>query len=99
MKLLDSAAVNAGLPDLRKRIATVDWRRVETDLDADGHAIVPQAFTPSECEEVASLYSTAQDGRFRSRVVMQQHGFGRGEYQYFSYPLPRLIGHARDLFY
>ena len=99
MKVLDSAAMTAGLPDLHKRIATVDWRLVETDLDAHGHAVVPQAFTPCECEELASLYATAQDGCFRSRVVMQQHGFGRGEYQYFSYPLPRLIGHARDLFY
>ena len=75
----------------------IDWHRVEADLDARGNAILDALLTPAQCRGVAALYEN-QD-TFRSRVVMQQHGFGRGEYQYFKYPLPDIVGTLRTSLY
>ncbi len=64
----------------------IDWERVAGDLDAYGCAVIPGLLAPQECTAAAALYE--RPALFRSRVLMQQHGFGRGEYQYFAYPLP-----------
>ena len=72
----------------------IDWAIVEADLEADGCAIMPQLLAPDTCASIRSLY--AQDARFRSRVVMARHGFGRGEYKYFASPLPPLIAELRN---
>jgi hypothetical protein len=82
---------------LAERIAAIDGSHVAEDLDAQGHAIAPGLLTPAECDDLAALY--ACDDRFRSRVVMASHGFGRGEYQYFAYPLPELISNLRTSLY
>jgi uncharacterized protein len=74
--------------------APVDWAIVEADLDANGCAVVPQLLAPGTCASIRSLYP--QDARFRSRVVMARHGFGRGEYKYFASPLPPVIAGLRD---
>ena len=66
-------------------------------LDADGHAVLPALLTPAECRELAASYD--DDARFRSRVVMARHGFGRGEYRYFDYPLPPLVHALRTTLY
>jgi uncharacterized protein len=66
-------------------------------LDERGCAVLPALLTPAECDELAALYS-AENG-FRSRVVMARHGFGRGEYKYFSYPLPCIIARLRTTLY
>lgn len=73
------------------------WPRVAADLDAQGHALVPALVPPDACTRLASLYGEAQ--RFRSRVVMARHGFGRGEYQYFGYPLPEPVAALRESLY
>ncbi len=70
-------------------IDALDWPSIERDLDAYGCAVAPKLLTPEECRALAALY--ADDSRFRSRVVMAAHGFGRGEYKYFADPLPELI--------
>ena len=75
----------------------VDWVRVAEDLDAKGYAVMPRLLSPDQCYSVTGLY--ADDGHFRSRVVMARHGFGRGEYKYFFYPLPDLIGKLRAALY
>jgi uncharacterized protein len=67
------------------------------DLDATGVATVPKLLTAAQCSELRKLY--AQPGRFRSRVVMERHNFGRGEYQYFAEPLPKLVQSLRERFY
>jgi uncharacterized protein len=79
--------------DARLKPALVDWVQVEKDLDAHGFAVMRELLTELECRETASLYSSNE--WFRSRVVMAKHGFGRGEYKYFSYPLPALIADLR----
>ena len=80
------------------RVAAVDWARVGADLDAQGAAVVERLLTRAECEHLASLYGEG-DTVFRSRVVMARHGFGQGEYRYFRYPLPALIGELRSAIY
>ncbi|MGH7232507.1 MAG: 2OG-Fe(II) oxygenase [Nitrospiraceae bacterium] len=74
-----------------------DWGRVAQDLDAQGRAMIERLLTPEECDALADLY--LEDGIFRSRVVMEAHGFGRGEYKYFSYPLPDIIHGLRTVIY
>ncbi|HEV8311912.1 MAG TPA: 2OG-Fe(II) oxygenase [Burkholderiaceae bacterium] len=70
---------------------------IDSALDAEGCAIVRALLSPSQCREIASLYADAE--RFRSRVVMARHGFGRGEYQYFAYPLPEPVAELRGALY
>ncbi|WP_447601836.1 2OG-Fe(II) oxygenase [Nitrospira sp. Nam80] len=79
------------------RVKAVDWARVTFDLDARGSAIISRLLNPEECGLLASLYSS--DELFRSRVVMERHGFGRGEYKYFTYPLPELVEGFRSALY
>ncbi len=66
-------------------------------LHSRGHAVLPQWLSPAECAALSGLYPQA--GNFRSRVVMARHGFGRGEYQYFSYPLPDIVQRLRRTLY
>lgn len=78
-------------------ISTLDWERISQDLDARGSALFERVLTADECQALASLYP--DDTLFRSRVVMAQHGFGRGEYKYFKYPLPEIIAEFRTAIY
>jgi hypothetical protein len=71
---------------INTRVGVLDWTRVSTHLDDHGWAMIEKLLTADECETIAGLYD--DDGRFRSHVVMARHGFGRGEYKYFTYPLP-----------
>ena len=76
---------------------TANWDSIERALDAQGHAVLPGVLTPAQCETLAALYPRP-DG-FRSRIVMARHGFGRGEYKYFAYPLPPLLERLRHALY
>jgi hypothetical protein len=82
---------------VEERIASIDWGRISRDLDEQGAAITEGLLTRSECDELVALYSAEE--RFRSRVVMGRHGFGRGEYKYFAYPLPGLVAALRTSLY
>lgn len=75
----------------------LDWTRLGEFLDASGAIRIPSFLPDATCRELAGLYS--QDSLFRSRVVMSRHGFGRGEYKYFGYPLPSVIAHLRTTLY
>jgi hypothetical protein len=79
------------------RVAALDWSKLSSELDNQGSALVERLLEPEECRFLAALYP--QDSRFRSRVVMSRHGFGRGEYKYFSYPLPDTVSHLRTTLY
>jgi uncharacterized protein len=92
-----SNAPIASSKSISERVETVDWERVSHNLDAHGSATIARLLSSEECETLAALY--AQDEMFRSRVVMERHGFGRGEYKYFSYPLPDLIARLRTAIY
>jgi hypothetical protein len=79
------------------RVEAIDWPRIAGELDAQGCAVIEQLLTPQQCAALASLYP--DDSLFRSRVVMGRHGFGRGEYKYFAYPLPDIIAELRPVLY
>ena len=79
------------------RIETVDWTQIGAELDTHGCAVIEKLLTPRQCTDLAALYP--DDGRFRSRIVMGRHGFGRGEYKYFSYPLPDIVAELRPALY
>jgi hypothetical protein len=80
-----------------ERVASLDWARIESDLDERGCATAGPLLTPAECAALAGGYT--QQELFRSRVIMSRHGFGRGEYQYYSYPLPEWIADLRASLY
>lgn len=79
------------------RVGTLDWTQIGQSLDEQGSVLLQGVLTPDECRALASFYP--QESMFRSRVVMGRHGFGRGEYKYFSYPLPELVQHLRTSLY
>src|ERR1700676_4663319 len=80
-----------------ERVDAFDWQGIGRGLDQQGNAIMEQLLSSEECRGIAGLYPN--DDIFRSRVVMGRHGFGRGEYKYFSYPLPEPIAELRPLLY
>jgi uncharacterized protein len=82
---------------IETRTQSVDWDRITHDLDSHGAAVFRQLLSSDECAALALLY--ANDHLFRSRVVMARHGFGRGEYKYFTYPLPDIIHRLRSDLY
>jgi uncharacterized protein len=82
---------------MTERIAQLEWETIEANLFADGYALVDDVLSADECAEIAEMYP--RDGLFRSTVHMAAHGFGRGEYRYFSYPLPEPIAQLREELY
>ncbi len=87
----------AGFRSLEQRIAQYDWDDVAGNLNAYGCAVLERLLTPNECQSAAALY--ADDENFRSQVHMARHGFGKGEYKYFRYPLPALLNALRPALY
>jgi uncharacterized protein len=83
--------------DVQTRVDALDWAEIESQLDGFGSAVAPGLLTLSECDALAALYDSG--AAFRSRVVMERHGFGRGEYKYFAYPLPDVVGSLRNAAY
>ncbi|SFB82906.1 hypothetical protein SAMN05216344_1045 [Polaromonas sp. OV174] len=73
------------------------WAETLAELSRQGSAVIPKLLDAQACEALIALYPQAQ--HFRSRVVMQRHGFGQGEYQYFSYPLPQTVARLRNTLY
>jgi uncharacterized protein len=83
--------------DVDARVAAVEWASAATHLDGYGWAMLKTLLTAEECESIAALYE--DDLRFRSHVIMARHGFGRGEYKYFAYPLPDIVAELRMALY
>jgi len=83
--------------DAQTRLVSADWGEIASDLDARGSAVIERVISPAHSRSIAALYGA--DERFRGKVVMERHGFGRGEYKYFSYPLPPLVADLRTSLY
>jgi hypothetical protein len=79
------------------RVSAIDWERVRGDLDMAGFALLPGLLADAECDALAAGYGPGP--QFRSHVMMARHGFGRGEYRYYSYPLPPLVQELRTALY
>jgi hypothetical protein len=97
MNTRDGAIAKIAAADTATRLASVDWTGLAGELDARGNAIVERLVSPAQCRAIAALY--ADNERFRSRIEMARHGFGRGEYKYFNYPLPPLVAELRTRLY
>jgi uncharacterized protein len=93
----DATLAAADSKAAQRRIAACDWTVIGAELDGSGYAVLKKLLTPEECRAIASLYP--HEEHFRSRVHMARHGFGKGEYQYFKYPLPKPIGELRTALY
>ena len=87
----------AGASSPADRVAGIDWTGIVADLNARGAAVLEGLLSSQECRSIAALYP--DDSLFRSHVVMARHGFGKGEYKYFRYPLPDLLGELRPALY
>src|SRR5262245_11269410 len=83
--------------DIDTRVGAVDWASASTHLDGCGWAMLEKLLTKDQCETIAGFYE--DDRRFRSHVVMARHGFGRGEYKSFAYPLPDIVTVLRAALY
>jgi uncharacterized protein len=88
---------SVGVAGIGERIAGLDWPGIAACLETDGHAITGPLLATDECTALAATYGV--DARFRSRVVMARHGFGRGEYKYFGHPLPGVVTALRAALY
>jgi hypothetical protein len=84
-------------PDVGARIAALDWTHIAVEIETHGCATTGAVLEREECAALAQSY--ASDELFRSRVVMARHGFGRGEYKYFAYPLPAMVAALREALY
>ena len=85
------------LPGFEQRVSGLDWEGIESGLQECGCAQAGRIVTDSECDQLIAGYDS--DEMFRSRVIMARHGFGRGEYRYYKYPLPGLIADLRTALY
>ncbi len=83
--------------DAIARTQRIDWPQVSAELDAEGWATLPKLLSAGECDAMTALYN--EHRRFRSQIIMARHGFGRGEYKYFAYPLPPLLQRLRSALY
>src|ERR1051325_3643309 len=75
----------------------LDWARLAADLGARGNAVAERVLTVEQCRHLSAMY--AEEKSFRSRVIMSRHGFRRGEYKYFTYPLPPIVSELRTALY
>jgi hypothetical protein len=92
-----SLGVSITSPDNTERVNARDWPRISQDLDTQGSAVLERLIPSDECRSLVAMYPN--DDLFRSRVVMASHGFGRGEYKYFAYPLPQIVAKLRTELY
>jgi hypothetical protein len=93
----ETASALATAPTLAARVAALDWTRLASELDERGCATTGALLTPAECAALVDGYDA--EAAFRSRVVMARHGFGRGEYKYYAYPLPPTVAALRRALY
>ena len=84
-------------PNAAERVNSLDWQRISQELDSQGSIVLERLIAVDQCQALAAMYP--KDEFFRSRVVMGRHGFGRGEYKYFNYPLPNIIAELRTELY
>ena len=85
------------LQSMTDRVAALGWHGIIQDLNNRGYSDASSVLTPGECRALAAMYR--EDKHFRSRIIMARHGFGRGEYKYWAYPLPDAVAALRAALY
>jgi uncharacterized protein len=91
------AKVSIEVENGAERLNALEWRSISQELDNKGSVVLEGLASADECRALAAMY--LKDEFFRSRVVMGRHGFGRGEYKYFNYPLPDVVAELRTGLY
>jgi uncharacterized protein len=94
---MQAARLELQSTDFASRLGGRDWVPVYDELDRQGCAVIAGLLTAIECRQLVALYD--EERLFRSRVVMNRHGFGSGEYKYFAYPLPAVVAELRATLY
>lgn len=94
---VSTASPASAVASAEARVAAYDWKALAGELGSFGCAVLTKLLAPEECRAIAGLYP--DESHFRSHVVMARHGFGKGEYRYFRYPLPDLLGGLRTALY
>lgn len=79
------------------RLEALDWPEIEAGLGERGYAVLPRLLDPSTCVGIAAGFD--EEAPFRRHIQMQRHGYGRGEYKYYGYPLPPLVAALREALY
>ena len=97
MNALTKTVAGPSSKSAEQRVARYDWPALTGELDTFGCAVLKRLMTPEECARIAALYQ--HEEHFRSHIHMARHGFGKGEYRYFKYPLPELLGGLRTALY
>ena len=87
----------SGAATLSKRVSALDWDRILAELDERGYGLTGALLQPAECRNLVEAYE--DEDRYRSRTIMARHNYGRGEYRYYSYPLPELVATLRETIY
>src|ERR1700688_834242 len=87
----------SGVSSPEARVAASDWQALAGELDNYGCAVLPKLLSREECRAIAALYP--DESHFRSHIQMVRHGFGKGEYRYFKYPLPDILHGFRTALY
>ena len=82
---------------LPSSLDTSRWADLAQSVDRHGYAVLDRLLEPAQCEHLANRYD--DDARYRATIVMARHGFGRGQYRYFAYPLPPLVDDLRHALY
>ncbi|TXJ30038.1 MAG: proline hydroxylase [Afipia sp.] len=95
--MVPAVRTRISIPTAPPRVAAMDWSAITAHLDGNGWAVLDGLLTSNECRSLANLYG--ESDIFRSHIIMARHGFGRGEYKYFSYPLPDIIAGLRTALY
>src|SRR5882724_1293606 len=95
IKMIDMTQIKR--PSIAQRIESFNWDAINVELDAYGAAVIGPLLSPNQCKTLINGYDS--EDLYRSRVVMARHGFGRGEYKYFTYPLPPVIAELRASLY
>lgn len=95
--MVAAAKTKISIPPAPPRVDAMDWSGITAHLDGNGWAVLNGLLSATECGAVAELYR--DNNIFRSHIVMGRHGFGRGEYKYFSYPLPDIVAGLRTALY
>lgn len=85
------------ITSIKNNLHELDWHKIKTDLDNTGYALLPRLLSDDDCRELVSLYN--EEKIFRATINMKRYNFGKGEYKYFSYPLPEIIQYLREGLY
>ena len=97
MNFASAIRMSAANRTVKMRFSQYDWNALSAEINGYGCAVIEKLLSPEECRQIAGLYP--EEGHFRSHIHMARHGFGKGEYRYFKYPLPDLIDGLRTALY